>query len=170
MKSRGVPRRTASKPGAACCSLVVQLGAVGVGRPPPQRGASAQPVACIRQDNTSSPTYPHRAQRSALDPHWQGRGGAARLAAARLAVAAARALASTVGCPRNPFFSLLCTPVVLTCPWLPRTSQRLNKRLPHFRSLSVPSTLPCTPLCPLPVTPTPVPPTSLDLRSRSPRH
>ena len=31
----------------------------------------------------------------------------------------ARALAPTVGCPQTSFFSLLCTPVVLTCPWLP---------------------------------------------------
>jgi hypothetical protein len=31
----------------------------------------------------------------------------------------ARALASTAGCPQTSFFSVLCTPVVLICPWLP---------------------------------------------------
>jgi hypothetical protein len=31
----------------------------------------------------------------------------------------ARALVSAVGCPQTSFFSLLCTPVVLTCPRLP---------------------------------------------------
>jgi hypothetical protein len=59
----------------------------------------------------------------------------------------AHALVSAAGCPQTSFFSLLCTPVVLTCPWLPEPQpQRLTKqRPPHFRSLSVPSTLPSTP-------------------------
>jgi hypothetical protein len=66
---------------------------------------------------------------SAFPPHWQGRGRRQRpLPASPCSASAprvlrlpsrARALASTAGCPRTSFFSLLCTPVVLTCPWLP---------------------------------------------------
>jgi hypothetical protein len=65
----------------------------------------------------------------APDPHWQGRGRRPKpLPASPCSAGAphllrlpprARALAPTVGCPQTSFFSLLCTPVVLTCPWLP---------------------------------------------------
>jgi hypothetical protein len=58
----------------------------------------------------------------------------------------ARALASTAGCPQTSFFSLLCTPVVLTCPWLTsRTSQRLtNAYLTFIHSQSLQTLQPST--------------------------
>jgi hypothetical protein len=74
-------------------------------------------------------TYPHRGNSARSVMKGQG---AAAVAAARFALlcqcspptttaigSRARALASTVGCPQTSFYSLLCTPVVLTCPWLP---------------------------------------------------
>jgi hypothetical protein len=66
------------------------------------------------------------------DPHWQGRGQGVAEAAAHFALLCqlpvlptyydchhAPALWPLLQAVHRPFFSLLCTPVVLTCPWLP---------------------------------------------------
>jgi hypothetical protein len=62
-----------------------------------------------------------------------------------------RALVSAAGCPHIPFFSMLCTPVVSTCPRLPGPQRAPNKRLcaPH----SAPSTPASAALAPGPQMP-----------------
>jgi hypothetical protein len=100
--------------------------------------------------------YPHSRGNSARSSlAWQG---AAAEAAARFALrcqcsppaptAIARPLwPHTVGCPQTSFFSRLCTLVGSRALGFPNLTAP-NKRLPHFRSLSVPSTLPSSPFCP----------------------
>jgi len=67
-------------------------------------------------------------------------------------------LVSDVGHPQTSFFSLLCTPVVLTCPWLPGSHSTQHLTNAYLTSVHSQSLQPC------------LPPTSLDLRSPCHRH